>query len=181
MNAPSGSPPESDYGAARSGWLGFAGTLFILIGAFNAIEGLVAIFKDEVFVVGEESLVVTDFTAWGWFFLILGVIQVLVGFGILDGARMGARRRGRPGDAERDDSHRLPRRVSDLGAHHHQPLRRRDLRAARQGRGRRDLSIPPDHRIARNGRCAVSFIYSLVKASPGTRCSSFAAGTPTRR
>jgi hypothetical protein len=85
MDAPSGSALERDYGAARSGWLAFAGTLFILIGAFNAIEGLVAIFKDEVFVVGEDGLVVTDFTAWGWFFLILGVVQVLVGFGILAG------------------------------------------------------------------------------------------------
>ena len=84
MNAPSGAA-GTDPGGARSGWLAFAGTLFILVGAFNAIEGLVAIFKDEVFVVGEDGLVVTDYTAWGWFFLILGVIQVLVGFGILAG------------------------------------------------------------------------------------------------
>jgi hypothetical protein len=85
MEASRRPPAEADYGASRSGWLGFAGTLFILIGAFNAVEGLVAIFKDEVFVVSEGQLVVTDFTAWGWFFLILGVIQVLVGFGILAG------------------------------------------------------------------------------------------------
>lgn len=83
MNAPSGSSGAAE--STRAGWLAFAGTLFILIGAFNAIEGLVAIFKDEVFVVTEDNLIVTDFTAWGWFFLILGVIQVLVGFGILGG------------------------------------------------------------------------------------------------
>jgi hypothetical protein len=85
MSASSGAPAGAGSGAARSGWLAFAGTLFILIGAFNAVEGLVAIFKDEVFAVQEGQLVVTDYTAWGWFFLILGVIQLLVGFGILAG------------------------------------------------------------------------------------------------
>ena len=85
MDAPKGSSPEADYAAQRSGWLAFAGTLFVLIGAFNAVEGLVAIFNDEVFVVTDDGLVFADYTAWGWFFLILGVIQILVGFGILAG------------------------------------------------------------------------------------------------
>jgi hypothetical protein len=85
MEAPGRPVAEADYGARRSGWLGFAGTLFVLLGAFHLVEGLVAIFKDEVFVVQEGQLVVTDYTAWGWFFLILGVVQVLVGFGILAG------------------------------------------------------------------------------------------------
>jgi hypothetical protein len=85
MEAPGRPPAEAGYEPARSGWLAFAGTLFILLGAFHVVEGLVAIFKDEVFVVQEGQLVVTDYTAWGWFFLILGVVQVLVGFGILAG------------------------------------------------------------------------------------------------
>jgi hypothetical protein len=85
MDAPNSSPRGTDYGAQRSGWLAFAGTLFVLIGAFNAIEGLIAIFNDEVFVVSDDGLAFADYTAWGWFFLILGIIQILVGFGILAG------------------------------------------------------------------------------------------------
>jgi hypothetical protein len=78
MDAPSGT-------SARSGWLTFAGTLFVLVGAFNVVEGLVALAKDEAFVVTDDGLLFADFTAWGWFFLIFGAIQVLVGFGIYAG------------------------------------------------------------------------------------------------
>jgi hypothetical protein len=78
MDAPS---PTS----ARSGWLTFAGTLFVLVGGFNVVQGLVALAKEEAFVVTDDGLLFADFTAWGWFFLIFGVIQVLVGFGIYAG------------------------------------------------------------------------------------------------
>jgi hypothetical protein len=78
------SPATSPGDAPRkSGWLTFAGTLFILIGAFNVIDGLIALLNDEYFVATEDGLVFADFTAWGWFWLIFGVIQILVGFGIL--------------------------------------------------------------------------------------------------
>ena len=79
MDAPSGTS------APRSGLLTFAGTLFVLVGAFNVVQGLVALTKDEAFVVTDDGLLFADYTAWGWFFLIFGVIQVLVGFGIYAG------------------------------------------------------------------------------------------------
>lgn len=67
------------------GWRSFAGIIFYLIGAFNIIGGLAAIFKDEIFLVTDDGLLVADYTAWGWFLLILGLIQLVVGAGILKG------------------------------------------------------------------------------------------------
>ena len=62
-----------------SGWavggITFAGTLLILIGAFQAIAGLVAIFNDEFFVVARNYTFDLDVTGWRWVHLILGVLQ----------------------------------------------------------------------------------------------------------
>jgi hypothetical protein len=74
-----------------SGWVGmaiFAGTLLILVGGFNVIYGLVALFKDQVLVATASGLVAFNVTTWGWITLILGVIQIAVGFGILGAARV---------------------------------------------------------------------------------------------
>lgn len=69
----------SESGAVWSGWIMFAGVMMVLIGAFNALEGLVAIFSDEYFVRAEDQLLVLDFTAWGIAMLTWGVVLALVG------------------------------------------------------------------------------------------------------
>jgi hypothetical protein len=68
---------------AKSAWYPFAGTMFILVGAVNALQGLIAIFKDDYFAVTKGGLLFLDFAAWGWFWLVVGVLDVLVGFAIL--------------------------------------------------------------------------------------------------
>lgn len=75
-----------------SGWLGwvyFAGFMMMLAGIFHAIAGLVAIFKNEVFVVGGGSLLVLDFTGWGWLHLILGIVLFLAAFSVFAGGTFG--------------------------------------------------------------------------------------------
>ena len=67
------------------GWIWFAGIVMIMNGCFNAIDGLVALFKDEVFVQGKAGLVVFDFTAWGWILLIIGALQVIVAIALIAG------------------------------------------------------------------------------------------------
>lgn len=78
----------------RTGWVGwivFAGTMMILLGIFEAIEGLVALFNDDYFLVGRTGLVVSvDYTAWGWVHLLLGIVVAAAGFGVIAG-RMWAR------------------------------------------------------------------------------------------
>ena len=72
-----------------TGWIGFvvfAGIMLIMLGTFQAIEGLVAIFKDDYYLVTSNGLALTmDYTAWGWTHLLLGLIAVGVGLGILFG------------------------------------------------------------------------------------------------
>jgi hypothetical protein len=69
-----------------TGWIAFAAFMMMLLGAFQAIEGLVAIFDEGYYRVTEGGLVVNvDYTAWGWTHLLLGVLLVLSGVGVLAG------------------------------------------------------------------------------------------------
>jgi hypothetical protein len=68
----------------RGGWYAFGGLLFILVGALNILQGLIALLKDDYFAVTKSGLLFADFSAWGTFFLILGIIELFVGFGVLN-------------------------------------------------------------------------------------------------
>src|SRR5215204_2310357 len=80
---PPDTPPAGLKGGSYSGWLGFAGALIIFVAIANMIQGLVAIFQEEYFVVSEERILVFDFTTWGWILLLIGAFELLVGLGIL--------------------------------------------------------------------------------------------------
>jgi hypothetical protein len=68
------------------GWIGFAGIIMILVGTFEAFEGLAALFNDKFFAVTNTGLLVTaDYTAWGWVHLILGGVVVAAGCGVFIG------------------------------------------------------------------------------------------------
>jgi hypothetical protein len=72
-------------------WVQFASVMLILLGSFHAIEGLVGLFRDEVFATGRGGLVVdASYTTWGWAHIIWGVVAILVGASLLAG-RMWAR------------------------------------------------------------------------------------------
>jgi hypothetical protein len=69
-----------------TGWVVFAGFLMIMLGLFQGIQGLVAIFDDGYYHVTQRGLVVNvDYTAWGWTHLIIGVLIVAAGIGVLTG------------------------------------------------------------------------------------------------
>ena len=76
---------ESNYSSWAVGWAGFAGVMLIMIGVFDVIQGLVALFNDEFYVVTQEWVFEFDITAWGWIQLILGVILIASGIGIFSG------------------------------------------------------------------------------------------------
>jgi hypothetical protein len=73
-----------------TGWVMFAALMIILVGGFNAIDGLVALFNDDYFVVAEDKLLAFDLTAWGWIMLLFGIFMIVVGFALI-GARGWAR------------------------------------------------------------------------------------------
>ena len=83
---------ESTYAPRRpqaTGWAGyvvFAGVMLMMLGGFQAIEGFVAIFRDDYYLVTRSGLLLTmDFTTWGWVHLILGSVIALTGVGLLVG------------------------------------------------------------------------------------------------
>ena len=69
-----------------SGWaaggITFAACVLVLIGAFQIIAGLAAIFEDEFYVVSQNYVFDLDVSAWGWIHLLLGVLLVVTGFGL---------------------------------------------------------------------------------------------------
>ena len=68
------------------GWIAFAGMMLIMLGSFHLIQGIVAIFEDEYFLVTSSGLLVSvDYTTWGWVHLIGGVVVLLAGVGVLSG------------------------------------------------------------------------------------------------
>jgi hypothetical protein len=69
-----------------SGWaiggMAFAGTMLILVGVFQAITGLSAIFEDQFFVVTQNYVFDLDVTVWGWIHLILGALVAFAGWSL---------------------------------------------------------------------------------------------------
>jgi hypothetical protein len=54
-----------------------------MLGFLNFFWGLAGILEDENLIVGGNGAIIVDLTAWGWVTLILGLIQILVAFGLL--------------------------------------------------------------------------------------------------
>jgi hypothetical protein len=73
----------SDVSGWAVGGVIFAGTIMMILGIFQAIEGLAAIFDDQFYVVTQNYTFDLDVTAWGWIHLILGVILVFIGWSLI--------------------------------------------------------------------------------------------------
>ncbi len=144
-----------------SGWATgavlFAGILMIIIGIFEAFQGLNAIFEDQFYVVTENYIFDIDVTAWGWIHLILGVLVIFGGYAVMAGRTWGrilalilaaiaaiANFAVHPLLPLLVDPHDRPRNLGDLGAH--EPL------ARGAGLTRRVASVSADRRHAVRGR-----------------------------
>ena len=68
------------------GWVYFGGSMMVLLGTFNIIEGVVALFNDEYYVTTQQGLLLFDITGWGWIQLIIGIITAVVGVAVFTGA-----------------------------------------------------------------------------------------------
>jgi hypothetical protein len=72
-------PPVSGW---AMGGLFFAATLMFIVGTFQAIAGLAAIFDDEFYVVTRNYVFDLDVTAWGWIHLLLGIVVAAAGWAL---------------------------------------------------------------------------------------------------
>ena len=81
--------------AEVSGWASgaatFASVTLMLIGTFQVINGLTALFNDEFFITGERYTFKLDITVWGWVHLLLGLGLAFCGAGLWQRARWAGR------------------------------------------------------------------------------------------
>ena len=99
---------QQESGSSLSGWavggITFAATMMFMIGAFQVIAGLVAIFDDGFYVVTENYTFDLDTSAWGWIHLLLGILLLLAALRAVLGrdVGLGARDRARRADGDRE-------------------------------------------------------------------------------
>jgi hypothetical protein len=68
----------------RTTWYDFACVLLFLVGVFNIIDGIASI-RDSRYVTHTELF--ANLHAWGWFFLLWGILQLVAAFAAYRGAR----------------------------------------------------------------------------------------------
>ena len=64
----------------------FAATMLMIGGFFQVMQGLIALFNDIFYVVGQEWTFQFDITGWGWIHLIIGAVVVVAGVFVFQGA-----------------------------------------------------------------------------------------------
>jgi hypothetical protein len=69
-------------------WAAFAGTVFLVLGFFNIIDGVAALVNDDYF--AADELLFGDLAMWGVLFLLVGTAQLLACLLIFRGAVFGA-------------------------------------------------------------------------------------------
>jgi hypothetical protein len=67
------------------GFILFAAIMMIMVGVFQAIQGLIGIFENEFYVATRKYLFEFDATRWGWIHLILGLLVAFAGWGLFSG------------------------------------------------------------------------------------------------
>jgi hypothetical protein len=82
----------SDYDAPRgepvSGWaiggMVFAASILAMVGCFQLITGLVAIFDDEFYVVARNYTFELDTSVWGWIHSVIGLALIATAIGLFN-------------------------------------------------------------------------------------------------
>ncbi len=81
-----------DNSASRnSGWVTFAAVMVVIAGLYNVLSGAAAIAEsDSVTARVQEVLYSIDIKTWGWFWLIVGVAQLITALLLFSRSTMGA-------------------------------------------------------------------------------------------
>lgn len=78
--------PDDTRNEWAAGGTVFAGLMLMIAGVLAVLEGIVGIAKDSVYVVTRGDYVYKfNVASWGWIHLVIGIIAVLVGYGVLRG------------------------------------------------------------------------------------------------
>jgi hypothetical protein len=80
------SSPATPPSGAAMGLILFAGIMMIMVGVFQAIQGVVALFNGTFYVVAQEWVFSFNVTTWGWIHLLAGALLVVAGYFLFQGA-----------------------------------------------------------------------------------------------
>lgn len=75
---------SENYGP-QARWGTFAGTIFFIVGAINILFGISILANSEWVVFTPDGAWLLDFTAWGWIILLVGIVQMIVSWGVYSG------------------------------------------------------------------------------------------------
>lgn len=74
---------EDEESTFWNGMIGFAAFMFLLIGGFHFIGGLVALLEDDQYLVGDSDLLIqTDYRVWGLAHMVIAVAMWATGYGL---------------------------------------------------------------------------------------------------
>ncbi|MGX1884931.1 DUF7144 family membrane protein [Streptomyces sp. NPDC055287] len=77
---------HTDTDAIRRQWAGgltvFGAVMLMIAGVLGICRGIMAIAEDDVFVTTRKYIFEFDLTGWGWIHLIVGVVALIVSFGL---------------------------------------------------------------------------------------------------
>ena len=76
---------REDVSGWAVGFTVFAAVMMIMVGVWQALAGLIAIFENEFYVPTRNYLFEFDATSWGWIHLLLGLLVLCAGFAVLQG------------------------------------------------------------------------------------------------
>src|SRR5918996_5971711 len=79
--------PGLQRGVPGEGWALFAGVWFLVVGFFNVIAGIAGIAEDDLY--SDERLFFASLVFWGWVLLVIGALQVLTSWLILNRSATG--------------------------------------------------------------------------------------------
>jgi hypothetical protein len=75
-----------DEPTAWVGWVVFGGVMLIVMGGFQLVQGLVALFDDGFYAVSSSGLIIdVDYNTWGVIHVVIGLVGILVGVGLMAG------------------------------------------------------------------------------------------------
>jgi hypothetical protein len=78
-----------ETGRIRSGGVTLAAILAGVVGVFNLLTGIAAVAEDDQTEALNEVLYGIDVSAWGWFWLIVGALQIVVAWLIYQRSSVG--------------------------------------------------------------------------------------------
>jgi hypothetical protein len=97
--------------SAWTGWIGFAAIMLAFIGAITFFEGLIAIIRDNYYVVTRQQVFAFDVSTWGWIMLFWGILLFLAGLGLA-----AALLQQRPGQERGESGSRTPTDSSEASS-----------------------------------------------------------------